>query len=156
MEGWGGLLCYSSTFSLLHASRDHALGPYAYSVNSNVSENYYTQQKKMRGRGELDPIPQLWYHARRHLICQSNHKTQVIWKGWGGLLWYSPTIEQQRNSHRAITQDILILGPTVRWIWHKWFSMNLVPEPKKVAKHMKLKNLMVHLSEFSWSSSRDW
>jgi hypothetical protein len=31
------------------------------------------------------------YHARRHLICQSNHKTRVIWKGRGGLLCYSAT-----------------------------------------------------------------
>jgi hypothetical protein len=22
------------------------------------------------------------HHGRRHLFCQSNHKTQVIWKGW--------------------------------------------------------------------------
>jgi hypothetical protein len=29
--------------------------------------------------------------ARRHLLYQSNHKTQVIWKGRGGLLCYSPT-----------------------------------------------------------------
>jgi hypothetical protein len=29
----------------------------------------------------------------RTLLCQSNHKTQVIWKGRGGLLCYSLTVE---------------------------------------------------------------
>jgi hypothetical protein len=59
--------------------------------NNKVGENYYAQRKKMCDRGKLNPKPQLWYHARWHLLCQSNHKTQVIWKGRGGLLCYSPT-----------------------------------------------------------------
>jgi hypothetical protein len=46
---------------------------------------------KLRGRGELNPRPRLWYQARGPSLSQSNHKTQVIWKGRGGLLYYSPT-----------------------------------------------------------------
>jgi hypothetical protein len=52
----------------------------------------YAQRKITWPGGELNPRPRLWYHARRHLLCQSNHKTQVIWKGRGGLLCYSPTV----------------------------------------------------------------
>jgi hypothetical protein len=37
--------------------------------------------------------------AIRHLICQSNHKTQVIWKGREGLLCYSLTFPLLRVSH---------------------------------------------------------
>jgi hypothetical protein len=88
---WKGrvrLLCYSTTFLLLRASRGRTLRPYAYSANSKVAENYYTQRKKMRDRGKLNPRPRLWYHTRRPLLCQSNHKTQVIWKGRGSLLCY--------------------------------------------------------------------
>jgi hypothetical protein len=36
--------------------------------------------------------------GRRHLLCQSNHKTQVIWKGRGDLLCYSPTFPLLRAS----------------------------------------------------------
>jgi hypothetical protein len=46
---------------------------------------------KLRDRRKLNLRPRLWYHARRHLLYQFNHKTQVIWKGRGGLLCYSPT-----------------------------------------------------------------
>jgi hypothetical protein len=49
-----------------------------YSANSTVGENYYVQQKKIRGQRELNPRPRLWYHARRLLLCHSNHKIQMI------------------------------------------------------------------------------
>jgi hypothetical protein len=49
-KGREGLLYYSSTFPLLRVSHDRALGPYAYSANSKVGENYYAQRKKIRGR----------------------------------------------------------------------------------------------------------
>jgi hypothetical protein len=91
-KGWGGLVCYGPTFPFLCVSRGHALEPCAYSANNKVGENYYAQRKKIRAQGKLNPRPQLWYHARRHLLYLSNYKTQVIWKGRGGLLCYGRTL----------------------------------------------------------------
>jgi hypothetical protein len=78
IEGTRDLLCYSPTFPLLRVSRGHTLRPCVYSANNKVGENYYTWWKKMCGQGELNPRSWFWYHARWHLLCQSNHKTQVI------------------------------------------------------------------------------
>jgi hypothetical protein len=85
MEGVGDLLCYSSTFLFVRTSHGHALKPCAYLANSKLGENYYTKRKKIHDRGELNPRSWLWYHAR-HPRDQSNHKTQVIWKGWRSLI----------------------------------------------------------------------
>jgi hypothetical protein len=56
-KGREGLLYYSPIFLLLCVSR-------GYSTNSTIGGNYYTQRKKIRGRGELNPRSQLRYHAR--------------------------------------------------------------------------------------------
>jgi hypothetical protein len=109
MKGRGGLLCYSPTFSLLRASRGRALGPCVYSADNKVGGNYYAQWKKMRCRGESNPRPRLWYHARRLFFFQFNHKTQVIWKGRGGLLCYSPTIYSGITLFRFIYCYSLVL-----------------------------------------------
>jgi hypothetical protein len=77
-----GILCYNSTFSLLRASRSRALGPYAYSVKQQGRWWLLHASKKIRGQGELNPRPRLWYHVRGSSLSQSNHKIQVIWKGW--------------------------------------------------------------------------
>jgi hypothetical protein len=43
-----------------------------------------------KGASDRGPLP-IDVAARRHLLYQSNHKTQVIWKGRGDLLCYNPT-----------------------------------------------------------------
>jgi hypothetical protein len=44
-----------------------------------------------RSRSKKKPLSS-YYHARWPLLFQSNYKTQVICKGRGGLLRYSPTL----------------------------------------------------------------
>jgi hypothetical protein len=59
----------------------------------------WTRSGKLHGRGELNPRPQLWWHARQDLLYLCNLRTQVIWKGQGGLLCYSPTFPLLCVSH---------------------------------------------------------
>jgi hypothetical protein len=54
-----------------------------------------TAAERMKRRGG----PHDWAEsARQHLLCQSNHKTQVIWKGLDDLLCYSLTFLLLRAS----------------------------------------------------------
>jgi hypothetical protein len=51
--------------------------------NSKVGVNYYVQRKKIRGQGKLNLRPQLWYHVRRHLLCQPTIKPRWYGRGEG-------------------------------------------------------------------------
>jgi hypothetical protein len=116
----------------------------------------------MCGRGELNSRHRLCYHARRHRFCQSNHKTQVIWKGRGDLLCYSPTItryssminhlelcEKQNKSHISRSKlrgGIWKLCRTCRWLTKtKIFACGYMKTPlrcKWVFANFPLLNLL--------------
>jgi hypothetical protein len=63
----------------LKGSIDHDLQLHRSVVTSLVAYSVYFPSRSERKcvDGELNPRHRLLYHARRHLLCQSNHKIHV-------------------------------------------------------------------------------
>jgi hypothetical protein len=69
-------------------------------------------------------------NARRHLLCQSNHKTQIIWKGWESLLCYSPTDPNDKN-------QLNVLMATRNIIEMVWMNRDSKIWKRSMNKHLK-------------------
>jgi hypothetical protein len=97
----------------------------------------------MHDQGKLNPRPRLCYHVRRHLLCQSNHKTQVIWKRRGDLLCYSPTGSMRFGPYKKFSVKacyyamnfggVTVLGNTDIW-------NSLTPKKCKIFASLALHN----------------